>query len=305
MASLLDLTSQGDVATITDDAYLNRTLQLMDPQKLYELWERQQWQSQAIDLERDKEQWAQLSDEDKDEHLWGLSSFFVGEERVTTEFSGLVMAYEDEQEEAFLTTQQVDEARHMQFFDRWFREVPGLDSESADIRQRLAAARADVTDAFVELFDERLVQMGERLIADPKNMDLKVDFVTAYHMVIEGTLALTGQHFMLDYYENNDLLPGFAEGFANIARDEHRHVAYGTWFLQQKCAEERYRARVQQTLNELLPLAAGVLVPKGYALGDDYEFFGYTAQEQAEFAYSALTRRLKVIGIALPTASAA
>jgi len=106
---------------------------------------------------------------------------------------------------------------------------------------------------------------------------------------------------MLDYYENNALLPGFAEGFANIARDEHRHVAYGTWFLQQKCGEERYRARVQETLNDLLPLAAGVLVPKGYALGDDYEFFGYTSQEQAEFAYSALTRRLKVIGIALPS----
>ena len=46
MATLLDLTSQGDVATITDDAYLNRTLQLMDPQQLYELWERQHWQSQ-------------------------------------------------------------------------------------------------------------------------------------------------------------------------------------------------------------------------------------------------------------------
>ena len=136
-------------------------------------------------------------------------------------------------------------------------------------------------------------------------MDAKVDFVTTYHMVIEGTLALTGQHFMLDYYEKNDLLPGFAEGFENIARDEHRHVAYGTWFLQQKCGEERYRARVRETLNELLPLAAGVLVPKGYALGDDYEFFGYTSQEQAEFAYSALTRRLKVIGLSLPTASAA
>jgi ribonucleoside-diphosphate reductase beta chain len=119
-------------------------------------------------------------------------------------------------------------------------------------------------------------------------------------MVIEGTLALTGQHFMLDYYENNGLLPGFAEGFGNIARDEHRHVAYGTWFLQQKCAEERYRVRVQETLNELLPLAAGVLVPKGYAFGDEYEFFGYTSQEQAEFAYSALTRRLKVIGLSLP-----
>jgi ribonucleoside-diphosphate reductase beta chain len=302
MATLLDLTSQGDVATITDDAYLNRTLQLMDPQQLYELWERQQWQSQAIDLERDKEQWAELPEDEKEEHLWGLSSFFVGEERVTTQFSGLVMAYEDEQEEAFLTTQQVDEARHMQFFDRWFREVAGIDG---GIRERLARSRMDVTDAFVELFDERLVKMGERLIADPRDMDAKVDFVATYHMVIEGTLALTGQHFMLDYYEKNDLLPGFVEGFGNIARDEHRHVAYGTWFLQQKCGEERYRERVQQTLNELLPLAAGVLVPKGYAVGDDYEFFGYTAQEQAEFAYSALSRRLKVIGVPLATASAA
>jgi ribonucleoside-diphosphate reductase beta chain len=59
------------------------------------------------------------------------------------------------------------------------------------------------------------------------------------------------------------------------------------------------RDRVQQTLAELLPLAAGVLVPKGYRVGDEYEFFGYTAQEQAEFAYSALSRRLKVIGVPL------
>jgi ribonucleoside-diphosphate reductase beta chain len=302
MASLLELTSQGDPATITDDAYLNRTLKLMDPQQLYALWERQQWQSQAIDLERDKEQWVALSEEDKEEHLWGLSSFFVGEERVTTQFSGLVMAYENEQEEAFLTTQQVDEARHMQFFDRWFREVAGTDG---GIQDRLAASRADVTDAFVELFDERLVKAGERLIADPSDLHAKVDFVTAYHMVIEGTLALTGQHFMLDYYEKNGLLPGFQEGFGNIARDEHRHVAYGTWFLQQKCADERMRVRVGETLNELLPIAAGVLVPKGYSLGDEYEFFGYTSQEQAEFAYSALSRRLKVIGVPLATASAA
>src|SRR3954465_2795952 len=156
MASLLDLTSQGDVATITDDAYLNRTLQMMNPQQLYELWERQHWQSQAIDLERDKEHWAELPDDEKEEHLWGLSSFFVGEERVTTQFSGLVMAYEDEQEEAFLTTQQVDEARHMQFFDRYYREV--FDYEEGDITGRIARVREDVTDAFVTLFDESLVK---------------------------------------------------------------------------------------------------------------------------------------------------
>jgi ribonucleoside-diphosphate reductase beta chain len=302
MPSLLDLTQQGDVATIVDDAYLNRTLKLMGAQQLYELWERQQWQSQAIDLERDKEDWSTFSQEEQQDILWGLSSFFVGEERVTTQFSGLVMAYEDEQEEAFLASQQVDEARHMQFFDRYYREV--FDYSQDGISERLAAVREHVTDAFVTLFDDTLVKAGERLIADPGDLEAKVDFVTTYHMVIEGTLALTGQHFLLDYFEKAGKLPGFVEGFGNIARDEHRHVAYGTWFLQQKTAQdESLRKRVQQCVVELLPVAAGVLVPPGYELGDDYEFFGYSAQEQSEYAFTALTRRLKVIGVGLPIAA--
>src|SRR4051794_30770657 len=194
MSSLLDIAQQGDVATVSDDQYLNRTLKLMEPQQLYELWERQQWQSQAIELQRDREDWAEFSDEEKDQIMWGLSSFFVGEERVTTQFSGLVMAYEDEQEEAFLTTQQVDEARHMQFFDRYYREVFGVDDER--IEDRLARVRENVTDAFLTLFDENLVKAGERLIADPSDLGTKVEFITMYHMVIEGTLALTGQHFL-------------------------------------------------------------------------------------------------------------
>ncbi len=301
MASLLDLTQQGDVATISDDAYLTRTLQLMSPQQLYELWERQQWQSQAIDFEQDKRDWQGLTGAERDELLWGLSSFFVGEERVTTEFSGLVMAYEDEQEEAFLATQQVDEARHMQFFDRWFREVPGI--EGAGLSARLERVRENVTDAFIRLFDEDLVKSGRRLIEDPSNLEAKVEFVAAYHMVIEGTLALSGQHFLLRMCEERGILPGFAEGFGNIARDEHRHVAYGTWFLQQKCTEEALARRCGEKVVELLPTAAGVLVPPGYALGDDYTIFGYTAQEQNEYAFTALSRRLKVIGLSLPVAA--
>ncbi len=61
---------------------------------------------------------------------WNLSSFFIGEERVTTQFSGLVMAYESQSEEAFLLTQQVDEARHAQHFNRFYEQVLGLDGTS-------------------------------------------------------------------------------------------------------------------------------------------------------------------------------
>ena len=295
MATILEATQEGDVATIADDARLTRATKLMGPQQLYELWERQHWSSQAIDLERDKEDWAGLGDEEKEHILWGLSSFFIGEERVTTQFSGMVMAYEDEQEEAFLTTQQVDEARHMQFFDRYYREVFGVVDDRME--QRLERVREHVTDSFVTLFDEVLVEAGKRLIEDPSDLGAKVDFVCTYHMIIEGTLGLTGMHFVPEYFENRGLLPGFVEGFSKIARDEHRHVAYGTWFLQQKTARDPgLKKRAHDRLKELLPVAAGIMVPPGYKLGDDYEFFGHTAQQQAEFAFTALTRRLKVIG---------
>jgi ribonucleoside-diphosphate reductase beta chain len=210
------------------------------------------------------------------------------------------MAYDDEQEEAFLATQQVDEARHMQFFDRFHREVLARDG---GLHDRLARAREDVTEAFNKMFDETLVDAAKRLIENPKDRLAKVDFIVAYHMVIEGTLALTGQHFLLRFCEERGILPGFAEGFSNVARDEHRHVAYGTWYLQQQSEDPEIAKRIQDKLVELLPEAAGVLVPPGYQLGDEYTILGYTSQEQNEYAYNALTRRLKVIGVGLPVAA--
>ena len=53
-ATLLDLSQQGDVATISDESKLDR-IQLLTPQQLYELWERQHWASQDIDFSRDRE----------------------------------------------------------------------------------------------------------------------------------------------------------------------------------------------------------------------------------------------------------
>jgi len=294
--TLLDLTQQGDVATISDDSKLDR-VQLLSPQQLYELWERQQWLSQEIDFSQDKADWASLTDEEREWFVWGMSAFFLGEERVTTQFSGLVMAYENEQEEAFLTTQQVDEARHMQFFDRFYSEVVGM--ADADIQERLAKVRENVNDAFVKLFDEALVEAGQRLIDDPTSVEAKVDFITAYHMVIEGTLALTGQWTITDYWEKTEKMPGFLEGFKNVARDEHRHVAYGTWYLKQACAQNEAAAdRVRATLQELLPIASGVLVPPGQD-PNDWELLGYTSEQVNKFAFTALTRRLKVIGVSL------
>jgi ribonucleoside-diphosphate reductase beta chain len=300
MPTLLELTSQGDVGTITDESKLS-SVKLMEPQQLYELWERQNWESHTIDFTQDKQDWAALEDDLRQNLSWNLSSFFIGEERVTTQFSGLVMAYESQSEEAFLTTQQVDEARHAQHFNRFYEQVLGLNGTFED---RLARARRDLNPAFIEMFDGVLVDWGRRLIDDPSDIEAKVDFVTLYHMIIEGTLALTGQWFLTEYMERHDILPGWVEGFRHISQDEHRHVAYGTWFLREKASDPALKERIIERLAELIPLATAVLVPRG-ADPDSYAILDYTMEETNAFAFNALSRRLKVIGIDMASLAAA
>jgi ribonucleoside-diphosphate reductase beta chain len=300
MPSLLDLTSQGDVGTISDDSKLS-SVTLMTPQQLYELWERQNWQSHTIDFTQDRRDWLTMDPELREQMSWNLSSFFVGEERVTTQFAGLVMAYESQSEEAFLATQQVDEARHAQHFNRFYEQVLDLDGSFED---RLSRARMDLNPAFIEMFDNVLVEWGQRLIENPRDIEAKVDFVTLYHMIIEGTLALTGQFFLTDYMERKGILPGWVEGFRLISQDEHRHVAYGTWLLREKAADPSLRRRIAERVAELIPLAAAVLVPPG-ADPDSYAILDYTMEETNTFAFNALNRRLKVIGIDLASQAAA
>jgi ribonucleoside-diphosphate reductase beta chain len=299
MPTLLELTSQGDVATITDESTLS-SIKLLEPQQLYELWERQNWQSHTIDFTQDKLDWAGMDEETRRNLSWNLSSFFIGEERVTTQFSGLVMAYESQSEEAFLLTQQVDEARHAQHFNRFYEQVLGLDGTFED---RLTQARNDLNAAFIEMFDGVLVDWGRRLIENPSDIEAKVDFVTLYHMIIEGTLALTGQWFLTDYMERHGILPGWVEGFRLISQDEHRHVAYGTWFLREKAKQPALKERMIERLAELLPLATAVLVPTG-ADPHDFTMLDYTMEETNTFAFNALGRRLKVIGIDIASLAA-
>jgi ribonucleoside-diphosphate reductase beta chain len=125
--------------------------------------------------------------------------------------------------------------------------------------------------------------------------------VTLYHMIIEGMLALTGQPFIIDYNEQQGTLPAFVEGFTNVARDEHRHVAFGARFLRDMAEQDpRYGEAIQRTLVEVGPVADGVLRPKWVPAdqGDDVVIFGTSVAETREFAMKALERRLKVIGLA-------
>jgi ribonucleoside-diphosphate reductase beta chain len=272
------------------------TVHLHDPQTLYHHWEDGQWSPFAIDLARDREQWPGMSGEDRDLVLWALSSLMVAEERITTKFAGLVLAHGSEEEATFLSTQQVDEARHMQFYARFQDEViadPGATGAHVE------RARARLSPAFSKVFDEALVQAHERLVAAPGDPGAKVEFVTTYHMVIEGTLGLTAFRFITGYLEREGLLPGFVEGYSKIHHDEHRHIGYGTWYLREAVAADPELAdNVRATLRGLLPAVAEALAPPDRE-GTDWDALGANAEEVRAFALDGLTRRMKIVGVPL------
>jgi ribonucleoside-diphosphate reductase beta chain len=266
--------------------------------QLYELWERQQWATQDIDFSQDRVDWHErIPDDEKVQRLFGLSAFFTGEQRVTDELGPIMRACPTEEQRIFLSTQIADEARHVQFFNRFFAEVGVLDGTDG-VAERLRATEENLTASFTQLFDEMLKDKVDRLAAEPEDTETLVEAVTLYHMIIEGALALTGQHYIIEYNTRIGTLPGFVEGFSNVARDEHRHIAFGVRFLTDMAsADDRYRAAMQRTMAEALPVADQVLDPP-WPEEEDTELFGANRDETHDFAAQALTRRLKVIGLA-------
>ena len=69
----------------------------------------------------------------------------VAEERISTQFCGLVLAQDDEEEGSYLSTQLVDEVRHMQFYARFQNEVV---ADPAAIAGHVARAREVLGEPF-------------------------------------------------------------------------------------------------------------------------------------------------------------
>jgi ribonucleoside-diphosphate reductase beta chain len=272
-------------------------IQLNDPQTLYRRWEDSQWSPFAIDLSKDVDQWSELRGDDRELIFYVLSSLMVAEERITTKFSGLVGAYGSEEEATFLSTQQVDEARHMQFYARFQDEVI---SSPAAIAAHIERARESVSDAFRYIFDEELVGAHERLVAEPQSLPAKVRFITLYHLVLESTLGLTTFKFTTDYLAGEGLLPGFVEGYSKIHHDETRHIGYGVWFLRETVrAQPDLGDVVRQTLRDLLPSVAASLAPPDTGSDRDFAAIGASSEDVRAFALSGLTRRLDIVGVPL------
>ncbi len=267
--------------------------------KLFSRWENQGWNSETIDFGQDAIEWNSdlFNAEEKEFMEWSLSSFFLGEERVTTELLPFAIAAPNDDARLFLATQISDEARHTVFFDRFYREVLGSDAKT--VTENLKRQRPQMNDKWGELFDGILHDCAETLRMDPTNTEAMVRGVTVYMIVIEGTLALTGARFILRYLKNENLLPGFREGFTNVNRDESRHVGFGVKYLADAIkANPANAAVVADTIKETLPIGTLALAPP--MVDDPYDFvtpFGYESGEIYAYAAKSLSKKLAAIGL--------
>src|SRR5215213_5465936 len=134
-----DRSGRTDYQATSDPALLSSAdrgeSQLLGYKQLYELWERQQWATQDIDFSQDRVDWHERIDaEERFQRMYGLSSFFIGEQRVAAELGPMMRAVPDEDMRIFLCTQIADEARHVAFFDRFYAEVGVLESDNLQDR---------------------------------------------------------------------------------------------------------------------------------------------------------------------------
>ena len=266
--------------------------------QLYYLWERQQWESGAIDLSGDRRQWVEdLSPELRRSLLWTVESFSVGEEEVTKNLVPFVDAAPSEEQAVFLATQLVDGARHTVFIDRFHSEV--IDGRGDGVMTHPDSRSARPSPGLRTLVKEMLPEAADRIRRHKESVAALIEGVVLYHIVIEGCVVLTGRRFLLDYLREQDLLPGLRQGLTAVARDESRHVNFAVRFLKDIVELDYSGGQViQGTVARALPVALHALWPPG---GDAsfFEPFTFGPEDLTAFARASLGKRLSAIGAEL------
>ena len=266
---------------------------------LYARWERGNWRATELDFSEDARQWREdFTEFERQAAMWNYCLFFWGEDAVADNLSPYIDAAPREEQKYFLTTQQVDEARHAVFFKRFMQEVCGVGDGT--MASGLSAIKPQLTSGFRKIFD-RLDVMADELRADRSPAQLAAA-VTLYHIVIEASLAQPGQHFICSYLEERNQLPAFRAGMENIAADEQRHIGFGVKLLSDLNREDPVRVpkAVARILREVMRFTSQVLMPPGW--DERYlTVFNYTFDTVGVEGLVSMTTKMRSAGLPLET----
>ena len=270
--------------------------ELLDYRQLYELWERQQWLTQELDFSQDREDWHGFPEEERFQRMYGLSSFFIGEQRVTDELGPMMRARRPR------TCGSSSPPRSPTRHGTCASSTASTPRSGCSSRAR-SAERLKETSSAPQPRLQRAVRRDarfavRRLAPSPDRHDTLVEAITLYHMVIEGMLrspASTSSSTSTSARARCRGSCGASTSSRATSTGTSRsgRASCATWWPR-----TRAQKVIQRMLEEALPVADKVLTRPGpRACKEDYEFFGVSIDETRDFAAQALTRRLKVIGL--------
>lgn len=231
--------------------------------QLFEKAKRLHWDPADIDLSADVLQWQTIVREHGAERfaeqIHRLCALFAaGEESVADTLAPFLGAIPRGglglDKELHLAAQLYEEAKHYEFFVRYFTEVFGESPEVA-LRELTAAPQAVLVDDLRAVTERLRVAEGRDAVRAAF-----LEAVTHYMGTVEAMLARTGYVGAHDALASRGWLPGLQEGFRLIRRDEGRHVAFGIHVVREMCAETpALRPLVQATFERNLPNVLGTI----------------------------------------------
>ncbi len=259
--------------------------------ELYDRYLRQRWNVNELDFTRDRTDWTEAMTEDERASFLAIASgFHHGERQVEIELP-IFMVGCDEDHKIFISSQIEDEARHVVFFDRFYREVVGLEG---DIMGTLDASYQWISETFVGPFG-LLAYQAEELRRNPFDERARVRYATNYFLWIEGVLALAVMKITLGYARRRGFLPAYYTGFTATARDEARHVQGGMRFLRDAVDRD------PTMLNEIFDTLRTILLMSSTTSRLVYfEPLGLTRDAVLEMLITQLNRKLVTVGFDLP-----
>jgi len=273
--------------------YVHKDLKsLPDFTTLYRRYLKQRWDVYDLDFSQDVVDWTEkMTEAERESFIAIASGFHHGERQVEIELP-VFMIGASEEEKLHIAAQIEDEARHTVFFDRFYREVVGLQGD--DIMAVLDASFTWVSETFVGPFG-LLAYQADEVRRNPYDERARVRYGTNYFLWIEGVLALSVMKVTLSYARWRGILPAYYTGFTATCRDESRHVQGGMRYLQQSVRKDPTMINeIHNTLRTILA-SSGVVSRRIY-----YEPLGWTDEEVRVLFRQQLRRKVNDVGIDLP-----
>jgi ribonucleoside-diphosphate reductase beta chain len=238
------------------------------------------WDPRNITFGQDREDWETFTEPEKRHFLTLMAAFYEAEGHVTRTLTPYIVAveaiedpaFDPVQEQMYLTTQLFEEAKHMDFYSRFFGELfdnpadtdtfidTDADKEVRNKGEGGYHAEDHLYDMSGELLD--VVRAGDQTRIVRKlgaAVMLYMGIIENQHARVASVQTERMLEKKADELGRDTVMPGFQEGFGKVRTDEGRHIQNGQWLLG-RLAEmdsgivtEVYEPMLERYLDNRLP----------------------------------------------------